>query len=404
MNEKKINVIAKGSRDYYEVAISIKEEFLLNKLITDFYTPNFLRFLTKKRWVDELDSKFTSSFFIFLILYKLFYFIFNFKKPNNSSLDYFFGFISALYTFLGRKRAIVYSYYLEGFYGFFKFFKLKPCHYIVFQVHPTPWHINKILRDDQSNHIKFGGNNFLCEIEELYTNKDYFNYWESLKYSCSVICASNFTSNSLFSYLPLEKSVSVIPYGSKLNVSKKNKCKSPSLSRKIKLITVCQVIQRKGLHHAFIAMKEFSNNFDWIIVANKIDPEISRLAPDNVTFLSGLDDESLSLKYSDADLFIMPSLVEGFGLVFIESISKGTPVICTYNTGAADLIRDGINGYVIKPGSVSELINVFQRILNNPKELYSMSDSCIQLANDVNWKNFRVGIKNTISLWDVYDV
>ena len=53
---KKYNVFFFGARDYYEVALALKEKNLLNYLITDFYCPDFLRKILKKRYCENIAS------------------------------------------------------------------------------------------------------------------------------------------------------------------------------------------------------------------------------------------------------------------------------------------------------------------------------------------------------------
>ena len=50
----------------------------------------------------------------------------------------------------------------------------------------------------------------------------------------------------------------------------------------------------------------------------------------------------------------MPSLMEGFGLVFLEAMAQGLPVIGGNVGGTLELIRDGVNGFLVNPGDVAE--------------------------------------------------
>ena len=56
-----------------------------------------------------------------------------------------------------------------------------------------------------------------------------------------------------------------------------------------------------------------------------------------------------------ADLFVMPSLVEGFGIVFLEAMLAGIPVIGGKVGGTVELIRDGENGFTVAPGDIEDL-------------------------------------------------
>lgn len=69
----------------------------------------------------------------------------------------------------------------------------------------------------------------------------------------------------------------------------------------------------------------------------------------NVKFYGGMDNAKLLSLYPAADMFVMPSLIEGFGLVFLEAMAAGTPVIGGLCGGTPELIRDGENGFVVPP-------------------------------------------------------
>lgn len=146
----KFNVIAIGSRDYYEVALALDEAGRLGKLVTDFYCPDLLRPLLKKRFNKELRASKTFSFVPVAVLAMFF------KSCRTSlnmakMLDNVFGFLSAFYTYFSTNRAVVYSYYLEGFVAFYRIFGLTPLQLVCFQVHPTPWLIMDYIKCDCEN-------------------------------------------------------------------------------------------------------------------------------------------------------------------------------------------------------------------------------------------------------------
>lgn len=64
-----------------------------------------------------------------------------------------------------------------------------------------------------------------------------------------------------------------------------------------------------------------------------------------------------------SDLFILPSLYEQFGFVVVEALSSDLPVICSKNTGASSLIKDGYNGYTINPSD--DFSFLIKKTINN---------------------------------------
>lgn len=68
---------------------------------------------------------------------------------------------------------------------------------------------------------------------------------------------------------------------------------------------------------------------------------------DIVRFAGRLSDEELRSEYRNADLFVLPSEKEGFGLVFVEAMLAGTPVVGLAAGGPLDIVRDGVDGRLL---------------------------------------------------------
>jgi len=384
--EDKYNVVSFGARDYYQVVHALDQNNILNKLITDFYCPDFLRRVINKRYNVKIKSKKTFSIFFFFILNKIFLKNIIIQKYS----DFLFGFLSAIYTYFGTNKAIVYSYYLSGFMSFYELFNLKPKKVICFQDHPTNKFINKILRKDKKIFSRFQDIIFLDSFESIKKNNYHKNYIRLLKKIDSIFCASITVKKSINIELKNSTPIYVIPYGS--NFSKSYKFKKKTNNKKIKLISVCQLIQRKGMHWAFHAMntlnKKIQNKFDWIVISDFIDRSIMEIAPSNVKFQKNINRRGLSNLIRNSDLFVMPSLAEGFGHVYNESLSLQTPVLYTSNTGVDRVLKNGFNSIKVKYSSLKSLQIVFKKLYYGSINLEKMSKNC-KLLRNYDWNTFR---------------
>src|SRR5262249_15085955 len=79
---------------------------------------------------------------------------------------------------------------------------------------------------------------------------------------------------------------------------------------------------------------------------------------------------------------------EGFGVVMLEAMAAGLVVIATDATGAPDVMKDGVEGYIIPAGDAHALRDAMQRILDSPKNLETMSVSARQCAERNSWNTF----------------
>lgn len=86
-----------------------------------------------------------------------------------------------------------------------------------------------------------------------------------------------------------------------------------------------------------------------------------------VRFLGFLTDEDLAKTYASSEVFILPSIghSEGFGIVALEALSYGTPVITTSLTGSSEFIRDRRAGLVVEANDVDGLTRAITALLDN---------------------------------------
>jgi len=86
----------------------------------------------------------------------------------------------------------------------------------------------------------------------------------------------------------------------------------------------------------------------------------------HVHFLSGLSYAELAACYGACEMFALPSRGEGFGLVYLEAMALGKPVIGGAHGGAPEVIRDGVTGYLVQHGDAIQLATCIETLLADP--------------------------------------
>ena len=86
---------------------------------------------------------------------------------------------------------------------------------------------------------------------------------------------------------------------------------------------------------------------------------------DRVHFLEKLSDEEAAACFAHADVFALPSTGEGFGLVFLEAMAFGKPVVGVAAGGVTDIVRDGENGFLAPAGDAQRLSDALRTLLED---------------------------------------
>lgn len=107
---------------------------------------------------------------------------------------------------------------------------------------------------------------------------------------------------------------------------------------------------------------------------------------DGVCFRGFLPNEETLAEMAKAQFFCMPSVREGFGIVYLEAMASGCVTIGTEGEGIADLIENGKNGFLVPPEDPDAIIRVIGWCLEHPKESESIAQKGRQDALALTWK------------------
>jgi glycosyltransferase involved in cell wall biosynthesis len=111
-------------------------------------------------------------------------------------------------------------------------------------------------------------------------------------------------------------------------------------------------------------------------------------APRNVTFLGNLDRQhELPALYASADAFLFASTTETLGLVVLEAMAAGLPVIATPAGGVADNLRDGENGLAFPPGDAAACAAAMQRLVGDEVLQRTLRDGARRWSERRTWEH-----------------
>jgi glycosyltransferase involved in cell wall biosynthesis len=110
-------------------------------------------------------------------------------------------------------------------------------------------------------------------------------------------------------------------------------------------------------------------------------------APEGVSFLGNLDRGTmLPTLYASADAFLFSSHTETLGLVILEAMASGLPVIAAPAGGVADHLRDGVNGIAYPPGDTDAMARAILAVVRSPALVRRLGDGARRTAEGMSWE------------------
>jgi glycosyltransferase involved in cell wall biosynthesis len=188
--------------------------------------------------------------------------------------------------------------------------------------------------------------------------------------------------------VPAEKLV-VVPYGVD------HRFWTPSLSgsrvkQPLQLLFVGQLSQRKGISSLLEAVEALGPNRVELTAVGRLKGDWSTLSAARRLFrhIGHLPRAELLTIYRQAEVFVLPSLVEGMPLAVLEAMACGLPVLTTPN-GAGDVVRDGLDGLILPPGDTGRLIAGLESLEAAPARRLSMGHNARGRALQFSWQRYR---------------
>ncbi len=146
---------------------------------------------------------------------------------------------------------------------------------------------------------------------------------------------------------------------------------------KFRVIYTGTISVRKGVIYLLDAFNELDLKNSELILIGDIDDDInSKLAKfkknKKIVFKKSMEQSELKKFYNISNVFVLNSIEDGFGMVILQAMACGLPVITTYNTGGSEIIEDEKDGYIIPIRSKEILKKKLLFLYNNPKHCFEM--------------------------------
>lgn len=253
---------------------------------------------------------------------------------------------------------------------------------------------------------KFRGIKYVVSIRNTDINVFYKYGWhlrsfikEVLLQAEAVIFISEAYKQKVFELFPkkiineIEHKVYVIPNGIDDIWLKKEIVKPPQIrDDKIHLIFVGSIDKNKNLKTVLKVLKELNQQMGrryYLHIAgegplkrNLESYAIKHGIGSDLKFYGYVNEEDLVVLMDKADIFVLPSIHETFGISYVEAMSRGVPVIYSKNEGIYGFFEEGQVGFSVNPLSVKDIISAIKLIEEN---YHYLSTECVNQSKNFSW-------------------
>lgn len=203
----------------------------------------------------------------------------------------------------------------------------------------------------------------------------------------SIICVSEGEKKvAVEAGFPQEK-ITVVP--NSVDLSRFEGLKTGSFKERYGLDTfllfVGRLAKNKGLEYLVKAMPEILKEFPdttFILIGedegmkDRLSAQAEELGvPENIKFMGALDDTEVSQAFLDCEIFVLPSEFEAFGIVLIEAMASGKPVVATKVGGVPYVVKDGEMGVLVDYADSIQLTEAVKELLGDEARRTTMGQA-----------------------------
>ena len=217
-----------------------------------------------------------------------------------------------------------------------------------------------------------------------------------MKLADLIIVPSTWAAKS-FSHLSKYKSkIRIVPYGCPENVNT-NRNNWYNGKKPLKVLYVGQLSDGKGIPFLIRALAKIPEKLiQMTFVGSGLYENILKKKFPRSKFVYSCSHEEVLQTMRDNDVFVLPSLSEGFGMVISEAMSQGMAVISTKNTALQD-IYNGSNCILIPAGNEKKIYKSILFLITNPNKVKKIGLSALNYCKKNTWAKYRKKLYTTLN-------
>lgn len=191
-----------------------------------------------------------------------------------------------------------------------------------------------------------------------------------------------------------KNTIGVIPNG--VNVELFRPAERQIQAEKFEILCVSRITPRKGIRFLIKALEKFIVENPYVhltIIGDGNEKEsLENLVRGlglghSVTFRGLVPHKQLPEEYAKADVFVLPSLNEGMSNTMLEAIASGLPIIATQTGGSDELVKNGVNGLIVKMQDSDDLAQKLSMLVKQEQLRLNMGRLSRELAMTMSWES-----------------
>ena len=382
-----------GPRDRYEGAAALAESGQLQRLVTDAYfgaqawhdyaTGRIRHYIDVRRHplIESPAVSVTARAFFWESVGRLSWVD---QQACRNRKDAAIGRNAAGVAERTGAHLLAYSYYAGAAFNAGRDLRSR----LLFQVHPPVLPLRRLYREEIEREPAACAS-LSAEMEMLPLDAHAEAEQAAPAQAQGILCASQFSRRTLLE-AGATAPIKVVPYGVDATTYR---CRDAAPTGKFTVAFIGAFTARKGVLYLLRALRPLAAHVRLVIYTRaKIAPAFAaEFAGIEVEVRAGLSDQALAADLARCHLMALPSIAEGFGLTIMEAMACGVPVICTHNTGGADFITHGRDGFVIPIRDVTALKQLLELGLADRDRFYEIGQAARKVAEGLTWAKYRAG-------------
>lgn len=203
-----------------------------------------------------------------------------------------------------------------------------------------------------------------------------------------IVAASSFTRTTLIDHGVPEEKIRVNPYG--VDCQRFSPRLRSAAGRPFRFLFVGSINSRKGVPLLLHAWERLPRRDDELWLVGPAAPRTVKLLPNGnaVKYLGSVPHTQLPELFAQCDVLVFPSYFEGFGLVILEAMASGLPVIASTATAGPDIYAHGQGGWITEPGDVDQLTSLMSQCLADPGAVAAAGTQARSIAEQCTWEEY----------------